>query len=150
MINKSIIVILLFLTTLNSKFIKDSNMIIDTTNNLIWQDDPSVINRKGDWESAINSCNNLSLGGFNWRLPNINELQTIIDYENTNRALNNIFNYLGTHSGFSFYYSSTTYRGITTYSFAVDFSDGRVLQRKKTPDYSSGDKNIYSRCITNR
>ncbi|MDP1785584.1 MAG: DUF1566 domain-containing protein, partial [Sulfuricurvum sp.] len=47
---------------------------------LVWQDNIEVETVHGNWQEAINSCENLSLGGFNdWRLPNQEELSSIVD-----------------------------------------------------------------------
>ncbi len=56
-------------------FIRSSNnTVFDTETNLEWQD--SRLSSLS-WKDAIDYCNNLSLAGGNWRLPNINELQSL-------------------------------------------------------------------------
>ncbi len=46
---------------------------------LMWQQE---VTDDIKWEDAISYCENLDLAGFNdWKLPNIKELQTILDYE---------------------------------------------------------------------
>lgn len=50
------------------------------TTKLIWQDNIEVEILRGNWQEAIDSCENLSLGGFNdWRLPNQEELSSIVE-----------------------------------------------------------------------
>ncbi|MFH1187747.1 MAG: DUF1566 domain-containing protein [bacterium] len=60
--------------------------ITDTSTGLMWQ---QAITEKMIWEDAINYCENLSLGGYSdWRLPNKNELQSIVDYSCYSPAIN--------------------------------------------------------------
>jgi hypothetical protein len=41
-----------------------------------------------DWSQALTAANNSNLGGYNdWRLPNVKELQTLIDQSNYNPAI---------------------------------------------------------------
>ena len=52
--------------------------ITDTTTGLMWQQSTQ---EDMDWESVISYCESLTLGGYNdWRLPNINELKSLVDY----------------------------------------------------------------------
>lgn len=49
---------------------------------LMWQDNSDVITSKKTWQDAISYCESLTLAGYNdWRLPNLNELRSIVDYE---------------------------------------------------------------------
>ncbi len=53
--------------------------IIDTTTNLEWENNTTAINPTLDWDSAKTRCADLVLEGKDdWRLPNINELHSII------------------------------------------------------------------------
>lgn len=53
-------------------------IIKDEVNNLIWT---TCDNSLHTWQSALNYCKTLNYAGRkNWRLPNINELATIINY----------------------------------------------------------------------
>ena len=54
--------------------------VTDTETQLIWQKDQDWDNG-GDFEPAIQYCENLVLGTFSdWRLPRIDELRTLIDF----------------------------------------------------------------------
>lgn len=53
-------------------------MISDSSTNLFWQKEPV---KKATWKEALSYCENLEYAGHtDWRLPNMNELATLIDY----------------------------------------------------------------------
>ena len=53
-------------------------MVFDSSTNLYWQKDSG---KAETWKEALNYCENLEYAGFSdWRLPNKNELVTLIDY----------------------------------------------------------------------
>jgi len=83
---KKLIVILMVAQVLfGAQYSRDSvnNIVIDSKNRLEWQDDTNII--QGTWRGAINRCDAMVLDGkSDWRLPNINELRSILDYQ-TNR-----------------------------------------------------------------
>ena len=53
--------------------------IFDSKTSLFWQQSPAG---KMNWQSALKYCEQLILGGKNsdWRLPNIKELFSIVDF----------------------------------------------------------------------
>ena len=53
-------------------------MVFDSSTNLYWQKDSG---KAETWKEALNYCENLEYAGFSdWRLPNKNELVTLIDH----------------------------------------------------------------------
>ncbi len=53
--------------------------VTDNRTGFMWQ---QMSDTEHKWESAITYCEELNLAGYNdWRLPNINELRSIVDYE---------------------------------------------------------------------
>ena len=53
-------------------------MISDSGTNLFWQKDPV---KKATWKEALDYCENLEYAGhYDWRLPNKNELLSLVDY----------------------------------------------------------------------
>ncbi len=88
---------------------------------------------KYNWSNAISYCEGLTLGGrSDWRLPNINELRSIIDYTFKLPAIDSIA-FPNTQS--DTYWSST-------FCYSVDFDIGNVsLQFYNTNPY-------YVRCVT--
>ena len=134
---KQILLITLGLSAfLWADFTRANNIVTDSTTLLEWQDDE--IGSTMNWESAIAQCEALSLDGRSWRLPNINELKTIIDDSKFSPAIVGIF----TNTGSSTYWSSTTYDGGTNFAWSVDFLQGRSLN-----DNDKVNDNRYVRCV---
>ncbi len=76
------------------------------------------------WAAAISFCKNLNFAGHtDWRLPNVKELQSIVDYELVYPAINQTF-FPNTQS--DYYWSGTTYADSTGYAWFVDFYGGYV------------------------
>jgi hypothetical protein len=87
--------------------------VTDNLTGLMWAIDASRDNVKLTWSNAIAYANNLSLGldgcGTNytdWRLPNLNELNSLLDKRNFNPAMPTGHPFLNVKS--SYYWSSTT------------------------------------------
>ncbi len=59
--------------------------VTDNLTGLMWTKDARITITQGlghlSWKDAINFCNNLELGGYtDWRLPNVNEMRSLIDF----------------------------------------------------------------------
>lgn len=118
---KVIILIMIGLNLLHAEFLRDATkeVVQDTTTNLMWQDNATPVTM--DWTTAITYCENLTLASFSdWRLPNKNELNSIIDRSKVNPAISSVFQ----NRVSSYYWSSTTYVGDTPKAFGVYFDDG--------------------------
>jgi hypothetical protein len=91
-----------------------AEVVVDTTNGLMWQDDFSAGAEAMDWESSIDHCEELTHAGYdNWRLPNINELTYVLP--------NNIF------------FNKATYPGSTWSPFNADVNP----YWSSTPNYQT-------------
>ena len=67
-----------------------NGVVIDYQSRLVWQD--NTLPSKAEWADSVNYCNALSLNGSDeWRLPNIKELLTVIDFQNTSGVFIGIF-----------------------------------------------------------
>ena len=99
--------------------------VTDTTTGLMWQQAEADAMT---WEAALTYCENLRLAGYNdWRLPNVNELQSIIDYDAYDPAIDTTY-FPGAMP--NAYWSSTTYEGNAdsdNYSWNVSFSSGDLI-----------------------
>ncbi len=122
-----------------------AGVVVDTITGLEWQDSypsSSAGWTRSNWRGAISYCNNLTLDGGGWRLPNINELKSLyrnLDYLNLNYR--DIFQNIRTGGNYA-YWSSTTaiyfkdYYGLkyTDYAYA-----NTIVGRK--------DWSYYIRCV---
>jgi len=62
--------------------------ILDSVTGLVWTKDANLNNVAANWATATNFCAQLEYGGFSdWRLPNITELYSLVDYGNNNPVL---------------------------------------------------------------
>ncbi len=94
-----------------------NDCVTDQLTGLMWTRDTNL-KPNVNWQSALNFANGLILCGYSdWRLPNVNELESLINY-----GIANPVAYLrdpdggGTDSGFlnvqpGYYWTSTTYFG---------------------------------------
>ena len=77
----------------SNSFVDNSDgTITDTSTGLMWQ--KATAPGTYTWEQALTYCENLTLpaGGYSdWRLPNRNELQSIVDYSRYNPAIDTTF-----------------------------------------------------------
>jgi hypothetical protein len=65
--------------SLGDLVINGDGTVTDTSTGLMWQQQTAGVGNM-TWEEAISYCESLSLGGYDdWRLPNRNELQSIVD-----------------------------------------------------------------------
>jgi hypothetical protein len=85
------------------------------------------------WSAALTECNNLTLGARSWRLPNVNELKSLVDISRSNPAIHKGF-FPPTVSGG--YWTSTTYPNSQTSAFIVNFTNGVVTIGNKTTSYN--------------
>ncbi len=89
---------------------KSDQTVLDAKMGLMWQDDADAKIVSKDWKGAIDYCKNLSLAGYNdWRLPNYNEMESIVDYNWINPAINRSFKNIATSlEATNYYWTSTT------------------------------------------
>ncbi|MBI3795375.1 MAG: DUF1566 domain-containing protein [Deltaproteobacteria bacterium] len=83
-----------------------------------------------EWLNDINAEGGTGYAGHHdWRIPNVRELQSIVDYETSGPALNPIF---GPISPFATpYWTSTTYLPSPSEAWAVGFFTGSVWDYPK-------------------
>ena len=98
----------------------------DPTTSLVWE--ISDIESTVTWQEALDYCNNFPINYISaWRLPNIKQLESIVDETTFNLAIDPLF----TDAKSTYYWSSTTYAGNPRLAWAVDFSDGDVIAQDK-------------------
>ena len=109
------------------------NTITDMATGLMWLKDPSqlgcVWGTPGNplpmtWPDALDSCTFLGYAGYgDWRLPNIKELMSIVDYGTWLPSIDVVF---FPNTAWSYYWSSTTAFPSTGSAWAVNFMDGSI------------------------
>lgn len=104
-----------------NRFIDNKNgTVTDTSAGLVWQ---QARGEKMTWEKALSYCKNLSLGGRNnWRLPDVSELQSLVDYARHDPAIDADF-FPGTMSS---YWTSVINISRPNFTWCIYFSDGRI------------------------
>ncbi len=115
----------------------EGNTVFDTDTGLVWQQADDNVGRS--WEEAIHYCEDLNQAGYSdWRLPNKNELASIIDYTSYDPAIDEI-----AFSVSSFeYWSSTTSVNDISYAWSAHFGSASVLDSQKS-NYN------FVRCVRN-
>lgn len=111
--------------------------VSDGATGLMWQDDANASTYRATWQGAIDYCEALTLGGYDdWRLPNINELKSIVDRSGVSPAMKEGFVNTGTGA----YWSGTPHEGNRSYAWGVRFRSGNVYGHYKGDSY-------YVRCV---
>ncbi len=112
--------------------IEGDRVVTDTQGGLMWQGCPQ--GTSGDecgagiitwstWEAALAYCEGLSLGGLSdWRLPDINELQSIVDYRYESLSIDPDVFPGPSNSG----WTSTTRTSYTGHALIVNFEVGNT------------------------
>ena len=117
----------------------DSDLVtIDANTGLMWAADGDEqgcnYGTTDNWNSAIPYCASLSFAGYtDWRLPNVKELQSIIDYE-TSIGTPSIDTTAFPHTKQTLYWTSTTYSaslGIN-WAWCASFANGGVVSLLKS------------------
>ncbi len=108
-------------------------IVTDTETGLIWQ---KTYVSGTNWRQALSYCESLTYAGYSdWRLPNKNELASLINYEKYSPASD--FPDMPSNN---YFWSSSTYVSSTGYAWIVSFSLGYVNIDGKTSYY-------YVRCV---
>ncbi len=112
--------------------------VTDTTTGLMWQ--KSYNKEKKNWKDALAYCENLTLAGFDdWRLPNIQELRSIVKYDSSLPSIDNSIFECDSEP----YWSSTTCIFDNSLSWTIDFDNSY----KFTTNKSFSDFLISVRCV---
>ena len=129
-----------FLIMLGVSLLFSSNFFVDKKTGLIWQDNSAVKEIKMNWQDAVNYCSELNLGGYrDWRLPDIKELQSIVNISKYKPAIKKGFKYVDPWRA---YWSSSVYISDTSKAWRVRFETGETQSSSKKTKY-------HVRCIRN-
>ena len=101
--------------------------VTDDNTGLMWQQGEGG---QKTWEDAISYCENLSIAVYtDWRLPDKNELNSIIDYESYHPAIDTTY-FPGASA--STYWSSTTDANHSSFAWLVYLYGGNAYYRPKS------------------
>jgi hypothetical protein len=114
--------------------------VTDNNTGLVWEQTYSTTTRT--WQQALDYCNNNvpGLPGTGWRLPNVKELFSLVDFGISGSAKIDLTAFPGTPA--SIFWSATTYpnSGPQNFAMLVDFDVGVVYNVFKT-------SSRYVRCV---
>jgi len=117
----------------NRFWLPSDGTVVDNHTGLQWE---QGYGSHGNWIQALAYCENLELANYSdWRLPNIKELQTIIDSSKLNPSV-----FLEFSCQADPYWSSSTYISGVLYAWSVDFDKGRISHQSKNDG-------AYIRCV---
>jgi hypothetical protein len=105
--------------------------VSDTLRGLLWQQGDGQ-NDQGcrNWEQALAYCEGLNLAGHgDWRLPNIRELESLVDDSRYNPSIDPAFQCRS-----YYYWSGSTYAGYPANAWPVYFGYGDAYWSNKTPN----------------
>ena len=103
--------------------------VTDIDTGLMWEQESATVIYT--WERALHHCDTLSHAGYyDWRLPNANELHSLVDYTRYNPSINPVF----PNTASNFYWSSDTpaYSYYYTWAYYVDFLRGMMAITDKS------------------
>ncbi|MCP4697683.1 MAG: DUF1566 domain-containing protein [Gammaproteobacteria bacterium] len=128
--------------SLDHLLINGSDTVADTSANLVWQRTDDGISRT--WEEAQTYCNDLMLAGYDdWRLPVIDELKRIIDY-NQSAPFADTTLFPGMQA--SQYWSRSTFINDSTAAWYVAFWNEPDYYHRVVFMYDKSDAK-YVRCV---
>jgi hypothetical protein len=95
--------------------------VTDTCTGLMWQQDTEL--GAYDWQEALLYCDRFRLGDHtDWRLPNVRELLSIVDYGRVEPAIDPVFD----AESFN-YWSSTNHNEFPQYAWYINFYGGNAV-----------------------
>ena len=106
--------------------------VSDELTGLVWLKDAGCMTAQ-NWSNALTAALQLANGtcgltdgssSGQWRMPNIGELESMVDVSQSNPALTTGHPFSNIAAS---YWSSTTYRGDTSEAWVIRFSDGRYI-----------------------
>ena len=90
---------------------------------------------KCSWQEAVDYCDSLSYDGFDdWRLPEVNELGTLVNYGSHDPAVDSE---AFPETSPSPFWTSTVFAGDANSSWSIDFSDGNLRQGYSKSEFYS-------------
>ena len=111
--------------------------VTDDLTDLTWVKSPLALsnNTACTWSNALVFCNRLSYAGrTDWRLPNVRELSTVLDYSQTFPALPKGHPFVQVIPPQNYYWTSTTYAAKTNQAWVIDLIWGAAEYTMRKDD----------------
>lgn len=109
----------------------DTNCVLDNLTGLIWARSANPAGSSMPWSNAIAFCEDLTYGDqSDWRLPNRNELNSLIDANRSRPALPADHPFAGVTNGL--YWSGTSYANNSNYAWGMHMFYGNIAEYSKT------------------
>jgi len=141
---KWMILLLVIINVSYATLIRDDilDVVYDDKTNLIWQDNVDVVTGRYVWNEAIYYCEALDFANSqDWRVPNINELFSIVDLGHAEPAIDTaIFQNIVSKY---YYWSSTTFAGDSNHVWNIYFGYGHDSTCTRGHRY-------YVRCVRDK
>ncbi len=110
-----------FLIIMSISWLYSYDIVRDNKTGLIWQDNSDSKYLEMSWKEARNYCQDLVFAGKNnWRLPEIKELQTIVDIKRYDPAIKDSFKNVESYG----YWSASNSSIDDERAWEVHFEDG--------------------------
>ena len=130
-------------TVLGLRFSDNGNgTVTDNLTGLIWMQNADCLESTKLWNDAVDYPNTLASGTCglsdasvigDWRLPNVNELQSLIDYSQYSPGLPSGHPFLNIQS--DYYWTSTTFKGDSDRAWRIGMHTDVVFTGNKTNSY---------------
>lgn len=137
---KYILLFVVVFSFLDAKIYRDSskNIVIDDKQRLMWQDSSDNVNVLKNHSEAHEYCDKLSFAGFSdWRLPYIEEYETIVNKSNSKTNIDFAFRF---NLRDQYWAYKSHWRTFWFYADYMYFVSG-------TPYFDNRDKLKYLRCV---
>jgi hypothetical protein len=116
--------------------------VTDSVANLMWQDGIWATASTITWDAALAYCENLSHGGYtDWKLPDIRELESLVDTGSYGPAIDAAA--FDDQTNIDEVFWSSTTNGLAQDAWAINFNTGAMGSGTKA---SMGLK-LYVRCV---
>ncbi len=116
----SILFTLLPMILVAERFTLSNSVVVDSKTALEWQSKPTAV--KYNQKEAIGYCNALKYSGYSdWRLANLYELKSIVDYSKYNPAIATQYIEIQTDD---WYWTSSEYKNDSSHAWVVYFNNG--------------------------
>ncbi len=132
---------------MDSNLTRDDTLeiVTDSATNLIWQDTIEVKQntKTRSFQDAITYCDGLEIGTLiNWRLPNYNELYSIVDISKDPAISTNFVNAAANFTQYYYWTSTSDVHQNVPYAWKISFKNSQDYSQ-----YVSGGNKNYVRCV---